>query len=97
MRGVVAIVTNAGWNAVDASASARANLGREAGTIPGRIGLVGDAKRADDRRNKTVVDNLRGLVRGPEKIIGGDGSRTAKSCGPGALKGALSLREGVIP
>ena len=94
MRGALAIATNAGRNAVDASASGAQVRCRKWGQAQGRALLKRHKGRAGDRRNKIIVVNLRGLVRGPEKITGGGGSRTAKSCGPGALIKALSLRSG---
>src|SRR5437868_6616823 len=42
---------------------------------------------------RPVSSTFEGCVRGPEKIIGGHGSRTMKSCGPGASQEVLSLRK----
>ena len=61
MRGALAIATNAGRNAVDASASGAQVRCRKWGQAQGRALLKRHKGRADDRRNKIIVVNLRGL------------------------------------
>ena len=98
-EGRFAIVTGRGTECGGRESVGRANPWFVVGQAQGRVWLVSDTQAARKTTDvkRPLSSTFEGCVRGPEKIIGGDGSRTAKSCGPGALQGALSLRKGVIP
>src|SRR5256885_7224186 len=74
----------------------RANPWFVVGQAQGRVWLVSDTQAARTTHAKRPVSStFEGCVRGPEKIIGGHGSRTMKSCGPGASQEVLSFRKSV--
>src|SRR5947207_10101194 len=97
MRGALAIATNAGRNAVDASASGAQVRCRKWGQAQGRALRKRHKGRAGDRRNKTIVVNLRGLCTRSRE----DHWRCWLADGQVVWSwrpfGALSLRMGVIP
>jgi hypothetical protein len=82
----VAHVTNARWDAMDATASG-AQLQPQ-----GEMNLVSGMRRADGRRFKTVSTKLAGWVRGPARASARQ-ARTAKWCGPDAPRLASSRVE----
>src|SRR6476620_12619132 len=75
-RGALAIVTNAGWDAVDATAPARK-------VIAGRaLRLVSGSRRARRTALLSPSTKLRRTCPKPGEAFGEDGLRTAKPCGP---------------
>ena len=82
----VAHVTNARWDAMDATASGAQVQSQ------GEMNLVSGMRRADGRRLKLSSTKLAGWVRGPARALARR-ARTAKSCGPDAPRLASSRVE----